>query len=156
MNPRRFLLLVILVCTFMVFYAAHGSNAEQSPNPPAPQMQKDAPYHPGGEIKPEATANKSPVAPVAAHNTYPPSPLSKIEILPAAVAISGSHYNQRLVVEGTFADGHQEDLTAQAAFASSNPKVAQVSNDFAEAQGDGQATHYRHFPRPARQHSHQH
>ncbi len=141
MNPRRFLPFVILVCTFMVFYAEHGSNAQQSPNPTAPQMQKDAPYHPGGEIKPEGAAtSKAPVAPVAAHNTYPPSPLSKIEILPAAVAISGSHYNQRLVVEGTFADGHQEDLTAQAAIASSNPKVAQINNDFAEAQGNGQAT----------------
>ena len=49
-------------------------------------------------------------------------PLAKIEILPAAIAISGSHYNQRLVVEGTFADGHQEDLTAQAALAFLEPQ----------------------------------
>ena len=140
MNPRRFLLLVILICTFMVFYAAHGSNAEQSPPPRTPQMQKDAPYHPGGEVKPETTPSKVPAVPVTAHNAYPPSPLSKIEILPSAVEISGSHYNQRLVVEGTFADGHQEDLTPQSTFAVSNPKVAQVSNDFAAAQGNGQAT----------------
>ena len=79
------------------------------------------------------------VAPVAAHNAYPLVPLAKIEILPSAIAISGSHYNQRLVVEGTFADGHQEDLTAQATSHPPNPKVARISKDFADAQGDGQA-----------------
>ena len=36
----------------------------------------------------------------------------------------GPRYNQRLLVEGTFADGHQEDLTSQATIAISNPKVA--------------------------------
>jgi hypothetical protein len=66
-------------------------------------------------------------------------PLVKIDILPAAVAISGSHYNQRLIVEGTFADGHQEDLTAQAALTSSDLHVARIINDFAVAQGNGQA-----------------
>src|ERR1039457_2689243 len=140
MNPRRFPLLVILICTFMVFYATFASNAEQSAPPRPPLMQKDAPYHPGGEVKPETKPSKVPAVPVAAHNAYPPSPLSKIEILPSAVEISGSHYNQRLVVEGTFADGHQEDLTPQSTLTVSNPKVAQVSNDFAEAQGNGQAT----------------
>jgi hypothetical protein len=139
MNPRRFLLVVILVCSFMVFYAGRGSNAEQAPASTAPQMQKDAPYHAGGEYKPQGSANKVRVAPVAAHNPYPPSPLSKIEILPAAITISGSHYNQRVIVEGTYADGHQEDLTTQATFASSNPKVAQIANPFADPQGNGQA-----------------
>jgi hypothetical protein len=103
-------------------------------------MQKDAPFHPGGEFKPEAVeANKPRVAPVADHHAYPQVPLARIEILPAAITISGAHYNQRLVVEGTFTDGHQEDLTAQATLAISNPKVARISNDFAFAQGDGKA-----------------
>ncbi len=140
MNPRRFLLLVILICTFMVFYAAHESAAEQTSAPPAPQMQKDAPYHPGGELKLEPPASKTPATLVAAHSSYPPSPLAKLEIFPTAIAISGSHYNQRLVVEGTFADGHQEDLTSKSTFAVSNPQVARLSNDYVEAQGDGQTT----------------
>jgi hypothetical protein len=140
MNPRRLLLVVILVCAFLVFYAGHGSNAQQATNPTSPQMQKDAPFHPGGDYKPQATGtNKPRMAPVADHNIYPTVPVAKIEILPAAIFISGAHYNQRLIVEGTFADGHQEDLTAQATLALSNPKVARISNDFAVAQGDGQA-----------------
>jgi len=140
MNPRRFLLIVILACAFMVFYAGHQSNAQLSTNPASMQMQKDTPFHPGGDFKPEATAaNRPRVAPVADHSAYPQVPLAKIEILPAAITISGSHYNQRLVVEGTYTDGHQEDLTAQATLALSNPKVARISNDFAIAQGDGQA-----------------
>jgi hypothetical protein len=141
MNPRRFLLLVIFVCAFMVLCAAHGSRAEQSANSTSAPMRKDAPYHASGEYKPDATAaNKPAVTPVAAHNAYPQVPLAKIEILPGNITISGSHYNQRVVVEGTYTDGHQEDLTAQATLASSNPKVALISNDFAIAQGNGQAT----------------
>jgi hypothetical protein len=139
MNPRRFLPLVFLICTFMVFYAAHGSNAEQTSAPAAGQMQKDVPFHPGGELKLDTMATRTP-APVPAHTSFPPSPLAKLEIFPPDVAISGSHYNQRLVVEGTFADGHREDLTAHSILTVSNPKVAQVSNDYVEAQGNGQAT----------------
>ena len=140
MNPRRFLLLVVLISSFMVLCAAHSSNAAQSSATSSPQMRKDTPYHQGGDYKPSSSeANKPHIAPVADHNAYPQVPLTKIEILPAAIAISGSHYNQRLVVEGTFSDGHQEDLTTQATLVSSNPKVARISNDFAIAQGDGQA-----------------
>jgi hypothetical protein len=138
MNPRRFLLVVIFVCAFMVFYAGHGSNAQQSTNAASPQMQKDAPFHPGGEYKvPQGGGTR--LSPVADHQAYPQVPLAKIDILPDAIAISGSHYSQRLIVEGTFTDGHQEDLTAQATLASSNPQVARISNDFAIAQSDGQA-----------------
>jgi hypothetical protein len=139
MNPRRFLPVVILVCAFMVFYAAHGSNAGQSTNSTSPQMQKDAPFHPGGDYKPEATeAHKARVTPVADHHAFPQVPLTRIEILPAAITIAGAHYNQRLVVEGVYTDGHQEDLTAQATLVSSNPKIARITNDFAIAQGNGQ------------------
>src|SRR5208283_4805157 len=123
MSPRRFLLIVIFVCASLAFYTGLGSNAQEPANATSPQMRKDAPYHTGGEYKPEATSSNKPhVAPVADHNAYPPVPLVKIDILPAAITISGAHDNQRLIVEGTFTDGHQEDLTAQATFASSNLK----------------------------------
>ena len=141
MHCCRFRLAAFFLCAFAVFYAGGGPNAQQPPNSTSPQMQKDAPYHSGGEYKPESTAVSKPrVAPVAAHNAYPQVPLAKIEILPAAINIAGSHYDQRLVVEGTYTDGHQEDLTAQATFAISNPKVARLSNDFAIAHGDGQGS----------------
>ena len=140
MNPRRFLLVVVFVCTFIVCYATYGLNAEQSANSTSPQMQKDAPFHPGGEYKPEATgAKKLQVAPVADHHAYPQVPLAKLQILPGGITISGSHYSQRLVVEGTYMDGHDEDVTAKTTLTSSNPQVARLSNDFVLAQGDGRS-----------------
>jgi hypothetical protein len=140
MNPRRFLPLVILLCSLLVLFADHRSNAAQPSDSTSNQMQKDAPYHPGGDLKPDtSTPSKPALTPVAAHNAYPLVPLAKIELLPAAINISGSHYNQELVVEGTFTDGHQEDLTAQAIITSSNPQVARVSHDFAMVQGNGKA-----------------
>jgi hypothetical protein len=67
--------------------------------------------------------------------------LTRIEILPSSITITGPRYNQRLLVEGTFADGHQEELTPQVTLAVSNPKVAIVDkDDFTLPQGDGQAT----------------
>jgi hypothetical protein len=103
-----------------------------------PQVQKDAPYHAGGEDK--APQRATHLLPVADHTAYPHVPLAKIEILPGAVAISGSHYSQRLVVEGTFADGHMEDLTAQSTIASANAQIVRVINDVAVAEGNGQAS----------------
>ncbi len=141
MDSRRFLLVVIFVCAFMVFCAGNESNAQFWISQISPQMQRDAPFHPGGEYKPSVTqSGGTRPSPVADHNAYPQVPLAKIDILPAAIAISGSHYSQRLIVEGTYTDGHQEDLTAQAALTVSNPKVARISNAFAVAEGDGQAT----------------
>ena len=53
----------------------------------------------------------------------------------------GPRYSQRLLVEGTFADGHQEELTSRATIAVSDLKVAQVNKDsFVFPQGDGRAT----------------
>jgi len=62
--------------------------------------------------------------------------LTRIEILPSSITITGPRYNQRLLVEGTFADGHQEELTPRATLAVSNPKVAIVDiNDFRPSTG---------------------
>ncbi len=67
--------------------------------------------------------------------------LTRIEILPSSISIMGPRYSQRLLVEGTFADGHQEELTARATVASSDLRVAQVDKDrFVLPQGDGRAT----------------
>jgi hypothetical protein len=67
--------------------------------------------------------------------------LTKIEILPTTISILGPRSSQRFVVEGTFADGHQEELTARAKVAVSDVGVAQVDKDDSVLpQGDGQAT----------------
>ncbi|HUB28989.1 MAG TPA: DUF1549 domain-containing protein [Terracidiphilus sp.] len=52
--------------------------------------------------------------------------LTKIAVLPASIAMTGPHAAQRIVVEGTFADGHEEDLTSRATLAISNATVAKV------------------------------
>ena len=141
MHQHRFRLVVVSVCACIALYASRGANAQSPPNSSSPQMHKDAPFHTGGEYKSEVTAASKPqVTPVADHNAYPQVPLAKIEILPAAITISGSHYNQRLVVEGTYTDGHQEDLTAKATLGISNPKIARLVNDFAIAEGDGEGS----------------
>ena len=67
--------------------------------------------------------------------------LSKIEILPSSISIMGPRYSQRVIVEGLFADGHQEDLTSRAKLAVSDPRTAQVDkDDFVLPRGDGKAT----------------
>jgi hypothetical protein len=88
----------------------------------------------------KAVAGKASIA-AAAHPRPSLVGLTRIEILPSSISIMGPRYNQRLLVEGTFADGHQEELTPQATLAISNPKVAIVDkDDFTLPQGDGQAT----------------
>src|SRR5690348_3472729 len=110
----------------------------------AAQGTKDAPYHQSDMSKSGSNSSASAgkhLEPVAAHNTYPKVPLLKIEILPSSISIEGPRYNQRLVIEGTFADGHQEDVTSQATITSSNSKVAIVDKDnYAVPQSDGQTT----------------
>ncbi|HXE15294.1 MAG TPA: DUF1549 domain-containing protein [Bryobacteraceae bacterium] len=96
----------------------------------------DATYHQ------EAAAKTSmPKPPVATPVTYSKSALTKIELLPSSIEFVGPRYSQRLVVEGTFADGHQEDLTSQAQIASSDSKITLVDKDgFVRPRGDGEAT----------------
>lgn len=60
--------------------------------------------------------------------------------MPTSISIESSRYKQQLVVEGTFADGHQEDLTSRAKFTISDAKVTIVDVDaFVVPQGDGLA-----------------
>lgn len=94
------------------------------------QNPRDVPYHQTDVSKAGQTGSaekrNQAMAPVPAHASYPKAALTKIRILPATVSILGPHYQQRLVVEGTFADGHQEDLTAEAELVSSNMKAVSV------------------------------
>ena len=85
-------------------------------------QSSDATYH--EKAGPKASTPAKPAEPLAESVSYPKSALTKIEILPAAIEFVGPRYSQRLVVEGTFADGHQEDLTPQAQIISSDGKIA--------------------------------
>lgn len=101
------------------------------------QGQSDATYHQAAAAKMSAPAKP----PVAIPVIYPKAALTKIDVLPRSIEFAGPRYSQRLVVEGTFADGHQEDLTSQAQIAISDSKVALVDKDnFVQPRGDGEAT----------------
>jgi hypothetical protein len=103
----------------------------------AGQKPKDAPYHSAEMMKSERTAAVAKLAPRLSSLAS----LTRIEILPGAITITGPHNGQRLLVEGTFADGHQEDLNSRATIAISDAKVARVDQgDAIFPLGDGQAT----------------
>jgi hypothetical protein len=129
MNRRNYLIPTAVMAFIAVPYASQGFYSSQN----------DASYHKAEAAK--AKAPTKPPQPVAEHPTYPKSSLTKIEVLPSSVELIGPSYSQRLVVEGTFADGHQEDLTSQAQIASSDGNVAAVDkSDFVQPRADGQAT----------------
>lgn len=144
MKPRNFLLLAAIVVVLNLPYLIRASQSDQNPAP-SPKPRNDAPYHqtdmskPGGSQKQSEGSVALQLA--AAHASYPEVPLTKIDLLPSNVVLAGPRFSQRLVVEATFADGHQEDLTAEAKVISSDAKVAMVNGDgFAVPQGDGQTT----------------
>ncbi|HUI42301.1 MAG TPA: DUF1549 domain-containing protein [Terriglobia bacterium] len=144
MKPRNFLVLVALMAALALPYLIRASQSDQAES--AAPTQRDAPYHQTDMSKAAqrpATPPKASPEPAlaAAHSANARVPLSKIEILPPSIAFVGPRYSQRLVVEGTYADGHQEDLTTQARITSSNPQVALVDGEHsAQPRGDGQAT----------------
>ncbi|HEV3276624.1 MAG TPA: DUF1549 domain-containing protein [Terriglobia bacterium] len=139
MKIRSFLLLVAIVTACNLPFLIRASQTDQTS--PASMSAKDAPYHQTDMSKPAAgPPNARTVQPVAAH-ARSLAGLVKLELLPASIAFTGPRYSQQLVVEATFADGHQEDVTAGATIASSSPGVASVEKDgLARPQGDGQAT----------------
>ena len=146
MKCRNFLRFAALVTGFTVLPCAIlGLQTDQAPSQSRARARGDTPYHQSDMSKPDARATSSAKAknrltPVAAHNSPPPVALTKIEILPASISFIGPRYSQRLVVEGTFADGHQEELSSQAKVAISDAKVAVVDErNFAIPQGDGKA-----------------
>jgi hypothetical protein len=78
--------------------------------------------------------------PLADRGIYPRSALTKLEILPSSVELVGSRHVQRVVLEGTFADGHQEDVTSEAQIVSSDKSIALVDkSNFARPRGEGRA-----------------
>jgi hypothetical protein len=97
----------------------------------------DATYH-----EKRAATNSSAKSPEPMQQvTYAKSALVNVEILPRSIELAGPRYSQRVLVEGTFADGHQEDLTAQAQIITSDGNVASVDKDgLIQPRADGRAS----------------
>jgi hypothetical protein len=106
------------------------------------QAKDNAPYHPPEMLKPDDTPQTVDKGHRPnANNHRPLIGLAKIEIIPSSITITGRHYAQRLLVEGTFADGHQEDVTSRARISVTDTTVAIVDKDnFAVPEGEGLAT----------------
>ena len=136
-NPALFFALSVSVALPVALFAQTDQSQSQS------VPSADADYH---KINEKQSGNwdaigksAKPVEPVTAH--YVLGPLKEIKILPPSITITGPRYSQRLVVQGVFTDGHQEDITDQARITSSDPKVALVDREaFVRPQSDGKAT----------------
>ena len=70
----------------------------------------------------------------------PPAALKSLAIFPDKVALDGPRDGQRLGVLGEYADGRRRDLSRDATFAVSNPKVVRVKGGILRPVGDGEAT----------------
>src|SRR5579859_6298680 len=141
------------LCNLLMFAVVAGGLVSGMPGlaggqatpKPAAAPRSDAPFHATDMSKPEAESNSAihGKSPVAVSGPHQPSlaGLVKIELLPTSLSIAGPHYAQRLLVEGTFADGHQEELTSQASLKVSDPKVVTLDKDeFVRPSGNGEAT----------------
>jgi hypothetical protein len=145
MELRKLLLFAALTggCTvpIAVLSVANG----QAPSPPPPAARSDVPYHQTDMSKPQqesaSRSGREKPSPISASHKPSLLGLAKISILPSSLSITGPHYGQRVVVEGIFADGHQEDLTSMAIIAISDPAVANLDSDkTVRPAGDGEAT----------------
>src|SRR5580704_4290708 len=126
MTIRNTLLVTALVGAFALLGA--GLYLAETPSQVSAQTQAKPAM---GGSHPQAAAALTPLARKAStaatvHPGQSLAGLTRIEILPSSISILGPRYNQRLLVEGTFADGHQEELTPQVTLTVSNPRVAIV------------------------------
>jgi hypothetical protein len=139
MNRRISLAFALPAASFAVLWALLPAPSQQ---PSA--ARSDAPYHPADMSKPQgsgaASTNKGRLAVVPMAHKSSLAGLQKIAIIPSSISVLGPRYGQRILVEGEFIDGHQEELTSQAVVSVSDPRVAKVGNDHIVLPlGDGHA-----------------
>ena len=60
-----------------------------------------------------------------------------LQILPGDVALSGSRSSQRIVVQATFDNGNQKDVTAEAKLTVADAKIARIEDAVLTPTGDG-------------------
>ncbi|MGH9455477.1 MAG: Ig-like domain-containing protein, partial [Terriglobia bacterium] len=137
LKSRKSLGLLGTLCACMIALAALPLGAQSSPAALYHEFDKSgSAAHDSGQAKAIEA-----VQPVAAHATPNSSPLTGIRILPSSVSLAIPLLNQRIVVEGTYADGHVADVTSQALVKTSNPGVAQMDKQgFVHPEGNGGAT----------------
>ena len=130
MAPRKSLLVWTSAIAFATPCALLSMPNGQAPSPQGEHRANDATYHltegmtPAREAAGAAGMAKSAAAAKARISSL--VLLKKIAILPPSLDFVGPHNSQRMVVEGTFADGHEEELTSRAAVAVSDVSVAKV------------------------------
>ncbi len=125
--------------------------ASRAPGPSAAQNPAEPPpYHKSDPLKSGALP-PPPLQPAVAHAAPKPSPLAPsrhvgtglvgIRILPSSIFLVSPRFTERLVVEASFADGHEEDVTSKARITSAAPEIALVDREeFAHPQSDGRTT----------------
>jgi hypothetical protein len=141
MNLRRLLFFVVLIGAFAIPRRLLTTVSGQSGAVQAERTQSDAHYHSTNMAAGKSSAGKANSAPAMSAHPSSLATLTKIEILPSSIAIEGPKYSQRVIVEGTFVDGRQEELSSRATLSISNPKVAKIDKDhIVLPQADGRAT----------------
>ena len=68
------------------------------------------------------------------------STLQKLTIYPSQIVLGSQRASQRLVIQGTYADGYSEDLTSKVQILSDNPSVVRIEGDRAVPAASGAAT----------------
>ena len=58
----------------------------------------------------------------------PPAPLVEIKIFPSEILLGGARSNQRILVQGYYADGYSEDLTEKARLQTPNSKIVKIES----------------------------
>lgn len=141
MNPRRWLFVIPLIsalaiaCTLVS--SLRGQNVANKPG----RMLADSTYHSADTPAGQSSNSKANSVPATSGHPSSLATLTKIEILPSSIEIAGPKYNQRLIVEGTFTDGRQEELSSRATFSISDSRIARIDEDqVVIPQADGKAT----------------
>jgi hypothetical protein len=132
MERRRIPLLFAMIIGFAIPCAVLRPASGQNPPKDLAHPSSDVPYHladgiaESHEVPASNGMRKSVPAPTLSKSSL--ASLTRISIYPSSITLTGPHYSQRLVIEGVFADGHQEELTANAAVSISDESVANVQN----------------------------
>ena len=141
MNLRRLLFFVVLIGAFTISGRLLTTVSGQSGASQAGRTSSDAQYHSTDMPAGKSSGGKANSAPATSTRPSSLATLTRIEILPSSIAIEGPKYSRRVIVEGTFVDGHQEELSSRATLSISDLKVAKIDKDhIVLPQGDGKAT----------------
>src|SRR5205807_1146519 len=128
----RFTIITALTLAAIAVATSAGLPQPQSPARETPYHKTDPLMPPGPPLTPRPVTARLPARPAA---------LVNIRILPASIELVSPRFTQRLVVEGTFADGRLEDITSKAGLSTSDSRIALVDKQaFVHPQSDGRAT----------------